>query len=115
MSVIAWEVTRYSEEPKRVEFVRETASFYVRSDGRRDAKETSYSKFYADHGEALAAIKRRISGEEGRKRDELVRKAAPALFDALEKLVALINADCCLDKATQEAEAAIASARGVAQ
>jgi hypothetical protein len=124
MSVIAWEVHRYSKAPERKEYERETASFYVRSDGRRDAKETSYSKLYADHGEALAAIKRRIAGEEGRKRDELVRKAAPDLLEALEELLSISSvfisaieaSDPSVDfeKWEAKARAAIARARGEA-
>jgi hypothetical protein len=118
MSVIAWEVHRYSKAPERKEYERETASFYIRSNGKRDAKETGFSKLYADHGEAVAAIKRRIAGEEARKRDELVRKVAPEL---LEALVAVLNAGrgtsgrIILDAEDEAlARAAIARARGEA-
>ena len=124
MSVIAWEVRRYSRAPERKEYERETASFYIRSNGKRDAKETGFSKLYADHGEAVAAIKRCIAGEEARKRDELVRKAAPELLEALEELLSIgsvfISAieanDPSVDFENWEAKAraAIARARGEA-
>ena len=122
MSVIAWEVTRYSKAPERKEYERETASFYVRSDGRRDAKETSYSKLYADHGEAVAAIKRRIAGEEARERAALVRKAAPELLKALDGMLKIYGCHYDRDglKPSTEIECitqaieAIARARGEA-
>jgi hypothetical protein len=122
MSIIAWEVRRYSKAPERKEYARETASFYVRSNGRRDAKETSYSKIYADHGEAMAAIRRRVEREENNKRIDLVHRAAPDLLEALEASTLLLrtkrhaceNPEVChvLDVHIARNSAAIAKAKG---
>lgn len=128
MSIIAWEVSRWHSTPERKEYVRETANFYVRENGSRDAKVTSYSKLYADYDEACAAIKARLDSEETKKKAELVRKAAPDLLEALDNLLSVYAKPdeliCCnghecgcmgasvYQEAEHYARAAIAKARG---
>jgi hypothetical protein len=111
MSIIVWEVSRWRASPERKEYVRETARFYVRKDGRRDSKETSYSKLYSNYDEACAAIKARMDSEKARKKLELIRKAAPDLLEALEAALTVLT-DSVGDFDHEAATAAIAKARG---
>lgn len=120
MSIVVWEVDKWRKEPRRKEYARETASFYVRADGRRDAKRTSYSKMYSDFEEACRAIKSRLEAEEEKIRAELVRKAAPELLEAAEHCRELlmryeinrVNGEEIADEAIAKLNAAIAKARG---
>lgn len=85
MSSIWYQVCKqFGTAPRAVEFERETDSFLIRKDGRRDAKETTYYKWFPTEAEALAAIADRIEKEESKKAMLRVRNAAPDLLEALE-------------------------------
>ena len=116
MSIVVWRVSRFSDEPERREYERETAHFYVRKNGSRDAKRTDYYAIYADYDDAAASIKRRVDAEVEAKRDSLVRKVAPELLEALSSLLAVVEQyDLPLsDPERIAARMAIAKARGEA-
>jgi len=110
---------QFGTAPRAVEFERETDSFLIRKDGRRDAKETTYSKWFRTEAEALAAIADRIEKEERKKAMLRVRNAAPDLLEALEELERSVLAGSYEDpshdrifRALKDAREAIARARG---
>ena len=112
---------QFGAAPRAVEFERETDSFLIRKDGRRDAKETTYSKWFRTETEALSAIADRIEKEDKKKAMLRVRNAAPDLLEALEAWISYHDdeedgADSMLRyaKAIDMTRAAIARARGEA-
>lgn len=115
--MVTWyEVSRWSDRPRAVEFERETDKFLIRKNGRRDAKATMYSRWYATKKEAEAVISSRIAAEEAKKADMLIRNASRDLLEALERLVsAARDVDHgYMDQAISSADSAIARARGEA-
>ena len=106
---------QFGTAPRAVEFERETDSFLIRKDGRRDAKETTYYKWFPTEAEALAAIADRIEKEERKKAMLRVRNAAPDLLEALEYCLDCLGDEFALPSDCQStARAAIAKARGEA-
>jgi hypothetical protein len=62
--IVVWQVSRWTgAEPEHKEYAKETAHFYVRADGRRDAKTSRYYQFFATQEEAQAVIDRRAAAK----------------------------------------------------
>ena len=62
--IVVWEVTGWTNAtPQRKEYAKETAHFYVRNDGRRDAKISRYYQFFATQEAAQAECDRRAAAK----------------------------------------------------
>jgi len=65
--MVTWyEVSRFSIGPRALEFERETAKFLIHKNGRREAKVSRYSRWYATEEEAEAVISARIAAGNSR-------------------------------------------------
>lgn len=86
MGIEVWKVYKWADKPEKIIYERETGKFYVREDGRRDAKQTSWYETFASEQDAIDKVAELKKSEGELKRLELTRKAAPDLLDALEEL-----------------------------
>ncbi|GEM_PF-6232662 len=105
--LVAWYVSKWSTEPEKHVFSKETPHFYVRASGRREKKETDWYRFYKTEAEAIASIMARQEGEANKRMADRIKAAAPELLEALECLLEMGHT-----KAGDLARAAIAKARG---
>ena len=63
--IIVWHLSHWNNaKPERREYAKETAHFYVRADGRRDAKTSRYYQFFATQGAAQDACDQRAAAKQ---------------------------------------------------
>lgn len=114
MSIVKWMVNTWDDNPRRCEFVKETAQFYIKSNRSRESKVSRYHDIFDTEQEALDFIQYRKQKKEEKKRMDRIREAAPELLEALQDLDALRGpfppSDEAVDAAWRKASAAIAKA-----
>ncbi|MDP5553501.1 hypothetical protein P3773_11405 [Pseudomonas aeruginosa] len=118
MSIVKWMVNTWDDNPRRCEFVKETAQFYIKSNRSRESKVSRYHDIFDTEQEALDFIQSRKQKKEEKKRMDRIREAAPELLEALEYAVNRLNSclillecdDEFIAKETAQARAAIAKA-----
>lgn len=100
-SIVRFRVWNFSlrGHPERMEYVRETPSYYVRPDGRRDKKQTSSYTLYTTEQEALAAIERHNRAQQERAAVRRVESYATELLEALKELREAVSAGSYEDPA----------------
>ncbi|MFG8976795.1 hypothetical protein ACVSMJ_10995 [Pseudomonas aeruginosa] len=118
MSIVKWMVGTWDDNPRRCEFVKETAQFYIKSNRSRESKVSRYHDIFDTEQEALDFIQSRKQRKEENKRLKRIQDAAPDLLDALEdavnrltsSLILLKCDDDFIKKEIAKARAAIAKA-----
>lgn len=86
MTFVKWTVSPYSK-PARQEYCKETEHFYMHARGHgRDAKISSYIRYFDSEAEALEYIRQREENKIEQKRVDRIRSAGVELLDALEKV-----------------------------
>ena len=71
---------------KEETFTGETTAYLIRSKGKKEKKQTSYSQWFPTREEAQSVVSERLKLEESRRRERTVRDAAPKLLAALKEL-----------------------------
>lgn len=113
MSIVAWRVSTYDRSPIRKEFARETNAFYIGVDRygreRKEKKESSWWRYFADEQEALSFIAARDAAKESRARDDRAKRlliaAAPDLLAIAERWAAIDGGSWNVDRhAAEKAE-----------
>lgn len=84
MSLIKFKVREWYVRPEVIEYSRETAHYYVRPNGGRDAKVSRYYVYFDTEAEALQHIAERQQAEQAAKRLRQIEAAASDLLEALE-------------------------------
>lgn len=80
--IIKWTVSPYSK-PARQEYCKETDHFYMHARGRgRDAKDSSYVRYFDSEAEALEYIRQREENKLEQKRVDRIKSVAVDLLDA---------------------------------
>lgn len=127
MSIIKWTVSPFNSPPARQEYSHETTKFYMHARGRgRDAKDSSWTRYFDSEQEALEFIRQRNENKAEQKRVEQIKRHAVELLEALEIAEErLLVAEHHLDRGEDDsisfehailtARAAIAKAKGVDQ
>lgn len=85
MSIVKFAVSNYASKPARKEYARETDHFYVRADKRRDAKISSYERYFDTEAEALEFIADRNAKQVHSKEIDQIKRHAVELLEALEE------------------------------
>ncbi|HCL4400166.1 hypothetical protein IPC72_25425 [Pseudomonas aeruginosa] len=84
MSIVKWMVNTWDDNPRRCEFVKETAQFYIKSNRSRESKVSRYHDIFDTEQEALDFIQSRKQKKEEKKRMDRIREAAPELLEACQ-------------------------------
>lgn len=109
--IIKWTVSPYSK-PERQEYCKETEHFYMHARGRgRDAKISSYIRYFDSEAEALEYIRQREENKLEQKRVDRIKSAGVELLEALEAALTILT-DSVGDFDYDKALAAIVKAKG---
>jgi hypothetical protein len=119
MTIIKWQVSPYASTPDRREYDKETECFYLYRTGRmnvarRDAKSSSYYRYFDTEQEALNFIRQRNENKAEQKRVDQIKRHAVELLEALEKMLDHFEGSIPLDL-FELAESVVAKAKGNAQ
>jgi hypothetical protein len=119
MSIVKWLVTPYASAPERKEYDKETDCFYIWRSGRmktarRDAKSSTYYRYFDSESEALEFIRKRAENKADQKRVDQINRCGVELLAALESLVLFTNPKPSNAAALDRAHQVIAKARGEA-
>lgn len=110
--IIKWTTSPYNTKPSRHEYCKETEHFYMHARGRgRDAKISSYTKYFDSEAEALEYIHQRQVNKDEQRRVDRIKSAGVELLDAMEILMARLDPYDYPDE-QGVARVAIAKARG---
>lgn len=112
--IIKWTTSPYSTKPSRQEYCKETEHFYMHARGRgRDAKISTYTKYFDSEAEALEYIRQREENKVEQRRVDRIKSVGVELLDALENLVCEVKDYFGEDDFNlPAAQAVIAKARG---
>lgn len=119
MSIVKWLVTPHASAPERKEYDKETDCFYIWRSGRmktarRDAKSSTYYRYFDSESEALEFIRKRAENKADQKRVDQINRCGVELLAALESLVLFTNPKPSNAAALDRAHQVIAKARGEA-
>lgn len=90
MSIVKWQVSPYATAPERREYDSETKCFYLYRTGRmnvarRDAKSSTYYRYFDSEAEALEFIRQRAENKADQKRVDQINRCGVELLAALEE------------------------------
>lgn len=85
MTIVKWTVSPFDSPPARQEYSHETTNFYMHARGRgRDAKDSSWLRYFDSEQEALDFIRQRNENKAEQKRVDQIKRHAVELLEALE-------------------------------
>lgn len=123
MTIVKWTVSPFDSPPARQEYSHETTNFYMHARGRgRDAKDSSWLRYFDTEQEALDFIRQRNENKAEQKRVDQIKRHAVELLEALEAVTSdlFYQVECKFgaEAASKRPEvvaarAAIARAKGV--
>lgn len=125
MSIVKWRVSPYGSTPERKEYDSETKCFYLFRSGhlkdhaRRDAKSSTYYRYFNSEAEALEFIRQRAENKADQKRVDQINRCGVQMLEALEAARDLWGdylppGNSNAMKAMKLVDAAIAQAKGEA-
>lgn len=119
MTIVKWQVSPYASTPDRKEYDSETNCFYLYRTGRmnvarRDAKSSTYFRYFDSEAEALEFIRHRAENKADQKRVDQINRCGVELLAALESLVLFTNPKPSNAVALNLAHQVIAKAKGEA-
>lgn len=90
MTIVKWLVSPYATAPERREYDKETECFYIWRSGRmktarRDAKSSTYYRYFDSDAEALEFIRQRAENKADQKRVDQINRCGVELLAALEE------------------------------
>ena len=110
--IIKWTTSPYNTKPSRQEYCKETEHFYMHAHRRgRDAKISSYTKYFDSEAEALEYIRQRQANKDEQRRVDQIKSAGVELLEALDKMLDHFEGNVPL-WLFELAEGAVAKARG---
>lgn len=92
MTIVKWLVSTWATAPERKEYDRETECFYIYSHGRmktarRDAKSSTYYRYFDSEAEALEFIRQRAESKANQKSVDQINRCGVELLAALESTI----------------------------
>lgn len=124
MTIVKWLVSTYATAPERKEYDKETECFYIWRSGRmkaarRDAKSSTYYRYFDSEAEALEFIRQRAENKTDQKRVDQINRCGVEMLEALEAVRDLWGdylppGNSNAMKAMKLVDAAIAKAKGEA-
>lgn len=120
MTIVKWQVSPYASTPDRREYDKETECFYLYRSGkmnvaRRDAKSSSYYRYFDSEQEALDFIRQRNENKAEQKRVDQIKRHAVELLEALEAVTddLFYQVECKLGSEVAGKRPAVVAARAV--
>jgi hypothetical protein len=92
MTIVKWQVSPYTTTPDRKEYDSETKCFYLYRTGRmsvarRDAKLSTYYRYFDSEAEALEFIRQRAENKNEQKRIDRIKGHGIELLEVLEEVI----------------------------
>lgn len=96
MSIVKWLVSPYAIAPERREYDKETECFYIWRSGRmktarRDAKSSTYCRYFDSEAEALEHIRQRAENKANQKRVDQINRCGAELLASLEECLSCLG------------------------
>lgn len=90
MTIVKWQVSPYASAPDRKEYDSENKCFYMYRSGRmnhtrRDAKQSTYYRFFDTEAEAMEFIRQRAKNKVDQKRVDQINRCGVELLASLEE------------------------------
>lgn len=85
MSIVKFKVANWNDKPSRIEYVKQTACFYVLGNGRRDSISSLYHQFFDTEADAIGFIEQRKANRIRGMEVDRIKKHAVELLEAAER------------------------------